>query len=518
MPLSRVWFLVLICWLFSFTSAGADGSYSARPFPQHVTYAAGTTLPNHVSQNQLDTDIQNFYDLWKTRYLIPAGEEADGHPRYRVEHGNSSTVSEGQGYGMILAVYLAGYDPDAQIIFDGLWEFSLDHPSILDGRLMDWFVNGDESPDAVGDDSAFDGDCDMAYALLAAEQQWGNGGRFNYGTEAARVLSGVLQSTIGPQSRLPLLGDWIQPNDVDFNQWTVRTSDIMPDHFRVFSLLTADPVWNEALIACQDLVDQVQGDFSPGTGLLPDFLVQEEAPSLPLQPAPPHFLEGPDDGKFDYNACRDPWRLGTHALVTGNSRSLAQVRLMAQWAFAATGGNPTALRAGYDLDGVAQSDADYFTTAFAAPMAVACMAEPGQQAFLNGLYDAIKNSQEEYYEDTLTALCMLVLSGNWWTPELPATPAGESGRSSLTCPFPNPFNPMTTIHFAVGRTGPVSLQVFDTRGRLVKRLTGENLATGEYRRIWDGSTDAGAKTSAGVYYLRLITVDGAKTAKLTLIK
>jgi len=71
------------------------------------------------------------------------GIDSDGHPRYRVRVGRAlgePTVSEAQGYGLIISALMAGFDPAAQTIFDGLLEFSLDHPSAIDARLINWKV------------------------------------------------------------------------------------------------------------------------------------------------------------------------------------------------------------------------------------------------------------------------------------------------------------------------------------------------------------------------------------------
>ncbi len=119
------------------------------PFPQHVEYAPGSLRPSLRTQEQQDADVLAAYQSWKSRYLMQMGTELDGHPRYRVKTSTAAsadTVSEGQGYGMLIAVHLAGADPAAQTIFDGLWELSLDHPSSIDPRLMDWHVKADESP------------------------------------------------------------------------------------------------------------------------------------------------------------------------------------------------------------------------------------------------------------------------------------------------------------------------------------------------------------------------------------
>lgn len=397
-------------------SLGAAQGAPNRPFPQHETYAAGTLRPTHRTQAQQDQDVRDLFDAWGTRYVKFAGREADGHVRLRIDNGSGNTVSEGQGYGMLLAVMMAGHEPRAQKFFDGLWEFRLDHPSITDARLMDWHVNGDETPDTNGDSCAFDGDADMAYALLLAARQWGRNGRFDYLLEARKVINGMRDSALGPQSHLPMLGDWVSANGMPYNQWTPRSSDFLLGHFETFALATSEPVWDQSTAACISLIDQMQSQYALATGLLPDFLVPVSVSGLPLKPAAPNFLEGPADGDYNYNACRTPWRLSVYALTTGNATVLAQTQKIAAWVSSASSGHPQSIRAGYALDGTPLPNSNYFSTAFAAPFAVAAMTAPGQQTFLNAAYDAIKDSDQGYYEDSISLLCLLVLTGNWWTP------------------------------------------------------------------------------------------------------
>ncbi len=399
--------------------AGALAATPQRPFPMHVAYATGSIRPNHRTQSRQDDDVRALYNGWRFRYLAQAGTESDGHPRYRVRSGrtiDARTVSEGQGYGMILVVLMAGYDSMAQTIFDGLWEFSKDHRSNVDSRLMDWSVEADEQIDPSGNNSAFDGDCDIAFALLLAEKQWGNSGRFNYGFEAGAVIDGILQSTVGPQSDLPMLGDWVDPNGAKYHQRSPRPSDFMPHHFRTFGRIKEASRWSEVVQAVQKVVTEVQNDYSRSTGLLPDFLEPVPGFAARLRPASPNFLEGPNDGYFYYNAVRAPWRLGTDALLSGDPTSTAQTRKMAQWVHSAAGGDPAKISSGYHLDGTVISGAGYFSTLFAAGFAVAAMSEPSQQKWLNALYDLVRTSDEDYYEDTVSLLCLLVLTGNFWGP------------------------------------------------------------------------------------------------------
>ena len=78
-----------------------------RPFPQHVTYAPTSILPAHRTRDQLDDDVRAYIDLWKENYLAAAEVNDDGITMYRVvlvkeEPKQSTTVSEGRGYGLIL--------------------------------------------------------------------------------------------------------------------------------------------------------------------------------------------------------------------------------------------------------------------------------------------------------------------------------------------------------------------------------------------------------------------------------
>jgi endo-1,4-beta-D-glucanase Y len=364
-----------------------------RPFPQHTRHASETILPSHRTQSELDDDVRAYYGVWKSKFL-----KTDGS-LYRVSFGSTNpgrTVSEGQGYGMVIVAMMAGHDPDAQTIFDGLWKFAREYPSRGDSRLMSWQVP------PGNDASAFDGDADIAYGLLLAHAQWGSDGEIDYRGAAGEVIAGMFASTVGPQSRLPMLGDWVDPNGAQYNQDTVRTSDFMPTHFRAFG-------WTQVLKETQALIESLQATYSPNTGLLPDFVVNGA-------PAPPHFLEAVSDGDYGYNAGRDPWRLGMDAVLHGDPQSRGAARRIAQWARAATDGDPLRLRGGYRLDGTPLPGRDYFTIFFASPIGVAAMTDASQQEWLNAIYETVRARHEDYYEDSVTMLCMLVMSGNAWSP------------------------------------------------------------------------------------------------------
>jgi len=88
---------------------------------------------------------------------------------------------------------------------------------------------------------------------------------------------------------------------------------------------------------------------------------------------------------------------------------------------------------------------------------------------------------------------------------------------------PNPFNPRTTIDFAVPASGHADLRILDLRGRLVRTLVDESVAAGRHARIWDGTDTHGRPVASGVYLYRLDFrgADGAsrtETKRMVLVR
>ena len=386
---------------------------NGQQFPfggQHQPYRTGTLTPSNYTRAELNQHVASYYDFWKNRWLKP---DAAGNGWRVFLDSSGTTVSEGQGYGMVIVAAMAGHDLQAKQIFDGLWQFRLAHPSEIDSRLMDWNV-----PLATGNDSAFDGDMDIAYGLLMAHAQWGSDGAINYLQQATNVIAGIRASTIGPQSKLPMLGDWVSPNGSTYSQWTTRSSDFMLGHFRAFGEATGDTAyWSGVVTAVQDVITDIQSNESTITGLLPDFIRLVGASRDP-QPAQANFLEGPNDGNYWYNAGRDPWRLGVDAILNDDPITLAQVQKLSEWARTSTGGNPNNVRGGYRLDGTPLNTwQDHF---FIAPFAVAAMSGNGSadQQWLNALYNHVyqAHSTTNYYPDAVTLQSLLAVTGNMWDP------------------------------------------------------------------------------------------------------
>lgn len=105
--------------------------------------------------------------------------------------------------------------------------------------------------------------------------------------------------------------------------------------------------------------------------------------------------------------------------------------------------------------------------------------------------------------------------------ENPAASADLSpspARLALAGAQPNPFNPQTTILCDIPRDGRAVLEVYDARGRLVRRLLDGAVAAGRLPVVWDGCDDAGRGAAAGVYVARLRSGGASAALKLVLVK
>jgi hypothetical protein len=142
-----------------------------------------------------------------------------------------------------------------------------------------------------------------------------------------------------------------------------------------------------------------------------------------FEPVRGTWLETRNDGDFNWNACRTPWRLAMSYIVEGRTDMLASQQRTAAWIAQATGGVPANIRAGYYIANGTNGSAivDYGDLAFTAPMAVnAMLGGPAGQAWLNSLWTSITGGDYPvtagYYGDTIRLQVLLTVSGNWWAP------------------------------------------------------------------------------------------------------
>ena len=86
---------------------------------------------------------------------------------------------------------------------------------------------------------------------------------------------------------------------------------------------------------------------------------------------------------------------------------------------------------------------------------------------------------------------------------------------------PNPFTVQTEITYAIPAAPgprPVSLSIYDARGRLISRLVDRNQSAGIYRVSWTGTDQRGRSVASGVYFYNLTWDGQTRTARVVLLK
>jgi endo-1,4-beta-D-glucanase Y len=385
-----------------------------RPFPQHVIYADGVIIPNHITRRQMDDSVQNFYTSWKERYV----NDDAGAGAYYIWTENAVQknicVSEGQGYGMIIVALMAGYDALAQKTYDGLFRYYKLHPSKEKSVLMAWAQN--RSFKNIDETSAADGDMDIAYSLLLASAQWGNKGNINYFDEAQTLIAAISKEEINHLTWSVLLSNSIEPDSKDY--FDTRSSDFMPAHFKIFEDVTKDSTWYKVIGSNYTLFNFLQKKYSPEAGIFPDFI--QHINRLPV-PAKPMYLESKYDGCYNYNACRSPWRIATDYIITGDIRSKQIIDKINTWIRETTQGNPDNISAGYTLQGDDLKSRNFEAMSFISSFAVAAMVDKKNQDWLNKLWNYITSfdiDQYDYYDNSIKMLELIILSGNYWAPKI----------------------------------------------------------------------------------------------------
>ncbi len=86
--------------------------------------------------------------------------------------------------------------------------------------------------------------------------------------------------------------------------------------------------------------------------------------------------------------------------------------------------------------------------------------------------------------------------------------------SQLGANYPNPFNPSTTIPFALNTASRVELQVFNVLGQHVGTAAQGWFTAGQHAVHWNGRSLTGGELASGVYFYRLVVHPANGDAKL----
>lgn len=113
-----------------------------------------------------------------------------------------------------------------------------------------------------------------------------------------------------------------------------------------------------------------------------------------------------------------------------------------------------------------------------------------------------------------------------WSLQLATAVAGRDAESPGAAPrrfhlaqnYPNPFNPETTISYELDQRGPITIQIMNLSGQIVRTLCAGVNEAGSYQKRWDGRDDAGQPLPSGLYLCALTGEMRRQCIKLMLLK
>jgi endo-1,4-beta-D-glucanase Y len=394
------------------------------PFPQN-RQKAGCIYPT----DYLNSAVEAAYAMWKNDLVTSTN--AGGHRRVQRTSTDgvdacrplNSTVSEGIGYGMLIAVYM-----DDQSLFDDLWLYE---QTKLDSatQLMNWAPDG-SGPNCSG--PATDADEDMAFALLMASKQWGGQGSLQqpYAQSATTQIQ-----TIWAQEVYQF--KWIVAGRSSSNQggWADATqlniSYFAPSYYRAFA--QADPKacakgvdaskanppcdgWWGAIDQSFATIGDALNGANQSNGLVPGWCNDSNGAPCTAANGQPFY--------YQYDACRTPFRVGLDACLNGYAAAQSYVGKSSSF-FAPIGA--AQIVDGYNLDGTPMAaNPGGHSAAFVGPAAVGAMSVASDQSFLNDGYALVAQDNAfvggEYYDSSWTVMSLLMMTGNFldYTQETPA--------------------------------------------------------------------------------------------------
>ncbi|MFC9329212.1 glycosyl hydrolase family 8 [Kitasatospora sp. NPDC057015] len=419
-------------------SANAAATPTARPFPQHTAYKVGV-MPS-VPQADRDAAVERQYDSWKATYLHAGCSSGESYISSKGDNDapNGGPVSEGQGYGMNIVPLMAGYDPAAQTEFNALWSFVKSHEDQY--GLMQWKIDGKtcKYADSGVPDGATDGDLDIGYGLILADKQWGG-----YTAEAKDWLAKFYAHNVAPDGHLKCEDDGANDD--------TRPSDFMIDHLRAFAAYDTAHDWNKVVHRTEAVVSEFTGSYSPGAGLLSDFVVNANTTSP--KPAPANYQEGQPDNIVGYNSIRVPWHLGTDALLYGATTAAVSyntAKLESACLKGESGADPQKVHPHTKLNCTPYSTGDGAEEAgdSVGPAAMAA----GDQAWTDTIWKYLATNPfgDGYFGETIKTLVYVVMAGDYWNPtDSPSSPSPSPSASPSTSPTGTPSStpPSTPVSY-----------------------------------------------------------------------
>lgn len=109
---------------------------------------------------------------------------------------------------------------------------------------------------------------------------------------------------------------------------------------------------------------------------------------------------------------------------------------------------------------------------------------------------------------------MVTIETGGQEPGIPQIPT----KTELLAAFPNPFNPTTNLRYSLKDAGLVRIEIYNTKGQLIRSLQRNHEQAGYYQMPWDGRDSNNRLVGTGVYFYRMSTSNYTAIKKMVLSK
>jgi len=413
-----------------------------------LIFSTLSTAQNGISPSNSSINSSNasaIYNNWKSTYVDTWTSNGEQYGRVKWQsgafwdpcldrsEGPNVTASEGIGYGMVLAAY-----NNDQNLLDRLLNFmelviEINNPS---HKLMPWLVWGIHDPNngkffgepiceddqaRSGASPATDGDMDMAFALIKAEDNgWSRSGGDSY-DQVARNILGILMDDFVDNcsvSSNSSTNEWIFApypfGGCNVSKRTHNLSYYAPGYFRVFADFMNEGNWDNLADATYSHINRLKS--VRGGNLVPNFSKADGSISED------HGSSSSTNQNYHYDAARVPWRIAMDYVWNGTGAAQENFLDDVNYTFL---GPITASQVGdgYRVQNGNSQFSYNNSPAFYGGFACGLMAQANNQYNrnkLNQFASQVKNtsSNSGYYNYTLTALYALLLSGDFDKPSI----------------------------------------------------------------------------------------------------
>ncbi len=392
--------------------------------------------PAQVSANGITfnpNDVQTRWQQYKNNYI--STHKAGPWPRQRVYGGitDTTTVSEGQAYGMLFAATF-----DEQPLFDGLWLFAADH--LDNDGFMNYYIGGYQS--VIGAGGATDADLDMAMALLmaCAKVNRGDWNASTYGLDYCALAQTLIDAIFAYEVDLPNkdpsqpefmrdnLGYELVPGNlftprVDYPQDGITNlSYFSPAYMRLFQEFTGNPNWQKVIDRNYQIAEAVQAQPGNCGGLVHNWS------NYAGEPEELAGYVGIEDA-WGYDAARYAWRVAMDVAWHTDAKAIEQMNLLGGF-WSSVGINN--VKGEYWMSGYPQEPDGFPVPLFVSNAAVSIWAAPNPTVTGCGAatpnlkttpqqaYDAVINANypENYFNDSWVLLVLLLMQGQFEQPDV----------------------------------------------------------------------------------------------------